>query len=231
MAKILVPKKGLFDLLPRGLKSKLLFPLVTTVFGGGVVPAHTLLTAQKYEVNWEDLESAFPQCRNFEKFSEKWQYLESIMGPQGTLDPDMWDYINKFRQSAGQPRRMVRNKLVTTAFVDFVVDQLQTETSVFGDFKYHENGLGTTAEAITDTAMETSTGIARATGTQTETDHDTYKSIGTITADATEAWTEHGLFNASTAGTLMDRTVHGALNVVSGNQVEYTFEISFAAGG
>jgi hypothetical protein len=128
-------------------------------------------------------------------------------------------------------RRVVRDKVVTTAFVDFVVDQLIAETSVFGDFKYHEVGLGTNAEAVGDTALQTSSGIARATGTQVETDHDTYKSVGTITADATEAWTEHGLFNASSAGTLMDRTKFDAINVVSGNQVEFTFEISFTAGG
>ena len=128
-------------------------------------------------------------------------------------------------------RRVVKDKVVTTAFVDFVVDQLITETAVFGDFKFHEVGLGVVAEAITDTTLGTTSGIARATGTQVETDHDTYKSVGTITADATEAWTEHGLFNVATAGTLMDRTVFAAINVVSGNQVEFTFEISFTAGG
>ena len=126
---------------------------------------------------------------------------------------------------------VVREKVVTTAFVDFIVDQLQTETSAFGDFKYHEVGLGTDAAAVGDTALQTTSGIARATGSQTETDHDTYKSVGTITADATEAWTEHGLFNASSDGTLWDRTVFAAINVVSGNQVEFTFEGSFAAGG
>lgn len=128
-------------------------------------------------------------------------------------------------------RRVVRNRVVTTAFVDFIVDQLQTETSAFGDFKYHGMGTGSTAENVTDTALETDTGIARATGTQTETDHDTYKSVATITADATEAITEHGIFNAAEAGTLMDRTVFSAINVVSGNQIEFTFEISFTAGG
>ena len=127
-------------------------------------------------------------------------------------------------------RRIVKDKLVTTAFVDFIVDQLIAETSVFGDFKYHEVGIGVGAEAVGDTALGTTSGIARATGTQVETDHDTYKSVGTITADATEAWTEHGLFNASTGVTLMDRTVFSAINVVSGNQVEFTFEISFTAG-
>src|SRR3990172_13085099 len=59
-------------------------------------------------------------------------------------------------------------RLVTTAFVNFVVDQLQTETSVFSDFKYHDSGVGTTAENAADTAMETTDGESRATGTQTE---------------------------------------------------------------
>ena len=128
-------------------------------------------------------------------------------------------------------RRVVKDKMVTTAFVDYVVDNLIAELAAFGDFKFHEVGIGVGAEAITDTALGTTSGIARATGTQVETDHDTYKSVGTITADATEAWTEHGLFNIVTAGILMDRTVFAAINVVSGNQVEFTFEISFSAGG
>src|SRR5687768_2625919 len=29
-------------------------------------------------------------------------------------------------------------RVVTTAFVGYVTDQLQTETSTFGDFKYHD---------------------------------------------------------------------------------------------
>jgi hypothetical protein len=119
----------------------------------------------------------------------------------------------------GDPIRTVRDKVVTTAFVDFVVDQLQTETSAFGDFKYHACGLGVGDEAVGDTALGTDSGIARETGTQTETDHDTYKSVATMTMDATEAITEHGIFNAAEAGTLMDRTKFSAINVVSGNQI------------
>jgi hypothetical protein len=52
-----------------------------------------------------------------------------------------------------------------TIFVVFVVDQLQTETSQFGDFKYHDSGVGTTAENVTNTDMETTDGESRATGT------------------------------------------------------------------
>ncbi len=129
-------------------------------------------------------------------------------------------------------RRKVINRVVTDALVAFVVDQLQTETSAFGDFKYHEMGLGTQAENANETALQTTTGIARATGSQTEgASANIYKSVGTITADATEAITEHGLFNASSGVTMMDRTKFTAINVVSGNQIEFTFQITFTAGG
>lgn len=206
---------------------KLTMPIV----GRGVIKGHTLLTAQKYVVNFKEIESAFPQCLNLPDATQKWDYLVSLMGPQGTIDPEMWAYINRFRSMEGQPRRSVKDRVVTTAFVDFIVDQLQTETSVFGDFKYHDSGIGTGAEAVGDTGLGTPWGGARSTGTQTETDHDTYKSVATTTYNASKALTEHGLFNTSDTVTLMDRTKFDAINVVDTNQVEYTFEISFTAGG
>lgn len=120
---------------------------------------------------------------------------------------------------------------VTTAFVTFVVDQLQTESSLFGDFKYHDSGVGTTAENITDTAMETTDGESRATGTQTESAANAYRSVGTISYTTTKAITEHGLFNDATTGTLMDRTVFSAVNVVNGDSIQYTYTLTISAGG
>lgn len=122
-------------------------------------------------------------------------------------------------------------RVVTTAFVSFVVDQLQTETSVFGDFKYHDSGVGITAENITDTAMETTDGESRATGTQTESAANAYRSVGTISYTTTKAITEHGLFNDASAGTLMDRTVFSAVNVVSGDSIQFTYTLTVSAGG
>ena len=127
-------------------------------------------------------------------------------------------------------RRVVLNKKVTDAFVDFIVAQLQTETSAFGDFKYHDSGTGVGAEDQTDTGLGTPTGVARATGTQVEGDETyEYKSVGTITYDGSYAVTEHGLFNTSDAATLMDRTVFSAINVANNDQIEFTFSIQFAA--
>ena len=122
-------------------------------------------------------------------------------------------------------------RLVTTAFVNFVVDQLQTETSVFGDFKYHDSGVGITDPAIGDTDIETTDGEARATGTQTEGAANAYVSVGTISYTTTKAITEHGLFNASTGVTLMDRSEFAAINVVNGDSIQFTYTLTVSAGG
>lgn len=125
----------------------------------------------------------------------------------------------------------VSYRVVTTAFVNFVTDQLQTETSVFGDFKYHDAGVGTTAAVVGDTAIETTDGEARATGNQTESAANVYRSVGTISYTTTKAVTEHGLFNDPTAGTLMDRTVFTAINVVNGDSIQFTYDHTYSAGG
>jgi hypothetical protein len=126
---------------------------------------------------------------------------------------------------------VLSRRVVTTAFVNFVVDQLQTETSVFGDYKFHDSGVGTTAENITDTAMETTDGESRATGTQTESAANAYRSVGTISYTTTKAITEHGLFNDASAGTLMDRSVFSAINVVNGDSIQFTYTLTLTAGG
>lgn len=126
--------------------------------------------------------------------------------------------------------RVVDNKKVTTAFVNFIVDQLITETSAFGDFKYHDSGTGTNAESASDTALQTTCGEARTVGTQIEgSETYEYKSVATHTYAGSFAITEHGLLNASSAGILMDRTVFGAINVVADDKIEFTFTIQFSA--
>ena len=127
---------------------------------------------------------------------------------------------------------VVSRRVVTTAFVNYVVDQLQTETSTFGDYKFHDSGVGTTAAAITDTDIETTDAESRATGTQAEgASANIYQSVGTITYTAGTAVTEHGLFNVVTAGTLMDRHVFAVINVPAAGSIEFTYELTVTAGG
>jgi hypothetical protein len=127
---------------------------------------------------------------------------------------------------------VLSRRVVTTAFVNFVVDQLQAETSVFGDFKFHDAGVGTTAADVADTAIETTDGESRATGTQTEgASANIYSTVGTISYTTTKAVTEHGLFNDATTGTLMDRHVFTAINVVNGDSIQFTYQLTVSAGG
>jgi hypothetical protein len=122
---------------------------------------------------------------------------------------------------------LVSSGKVTTAFRDFEAGQLVAETSVYGDFKYHEVGTDNTAEANSQTALIVTTGIARATGTQTNPTGSTYQSIATVTADTSETWQEHGLFNASTGPTLMDRSlISPTAPVVASDTVQFTYVLT-----
>jgi hypothetical protein len=125
---------------------------------------------------------------------------------------------------------VLSNRVVTTAFVNFLAAQLQTDTSEIGDFKYHDSGTGTTAAAVGDTAMEASDGVARATGTQVASTN-TYTSVGTITYTATLSITEHGLFSSAASTTLLDRSVFAAKTVVASDALEFTYVFSISSGG
>jgi len=126
-----------------------------------------------------------------------------------------------------QPLGVICRKKVTDDFVEFIVAQLQSETSAFGDFKYHDSGIGVGAENKTDSALGTPWGGARTVGSQIQgASAHIYKSVATTTYNATKAITEHGLFNAAVAGILMDRSVFSAINVVDTNQIEWTYNLT-----
>lgn len=122
-------------------------------------------------------------------------------------------------------------RVVTNAFVNFLAAQLVTDTTEVGDFKFHDSGVGTTAENVADTAMETTDGENRATGNQTNPTSPTYRSVGTISYTTTKAITEHGVFSQATAATLLDRSVFSAINVVSGDSIQFTYTLTLTAGG
>ena len=127
---------------------------------------------------------------------------------------------------------LLSSRLVTSAFVNYMVDELQAETTAWGDFKFHDSGVGVTAENITDTDIETTDGESRVTGTQVEgASANIYRSVGTIAYTTTKAITEHGLFNIVTGGVLLDRSVFAAINVGNGDSIQFTFELSCTAGG
>jgi hypothetical protein len=116
---------------------------------------------------------------------------------------------------------------VTNAFRDFMSLMLVTDATTMGDYKYHEVGTDATAEANTQTALITTTSIARVAGNQTNPTAPTYQSVATITADSSETWQEHGLFNASTSVTLMDRSlISPTVAVVNLDTVTFTYVLT-----
>ena len=125
---------------------------------------------------------------------------------------------------------IVDRKLVTTAFVTFMVVNLAADTTEWGDFKYHDSGVGVTGAAIGDTDIETTDNETRATGTQVNADP-IYRSVGTITYSGTLAITEHGLFSKATGTTLMDRHTFTAINVENTDSIEFTYELTVSSGG
>lgn len=134
---------------------------------------------------------------------------------------------------------VVSTRLVTDAGVAFLVDALQNLTEP-ENFKFHGYGTGTTAEAASQTALVTElttqyvTDNVRPTGSQTENAANVYRTVGTLSPDTggTIAITEHAIFSATAAGTMLDRSVFSAINVVAAaDSLQTTYDFTIASGG
>jgi hypothetical protein len=134
---------------------------------------------------------------------------------------------------------VVSRKVVSTAGVNYIVDAFQNLAEL-ENMKFHGLGTGTNAEAVGDTALQTelttqySPDNTRATGTTVEgASANIYRTVGTNTLDGSAAVTEHGILSQAAVGggTLLDRSVFGALNLVGGDSVTSTYELTCSAGG
>lgn len=121
--------------------------------------------------------------------------------------------------------------LVTTAGVNFLATDFVDGTTDITTFDFHDSGTGIVAAAIADTGLGTPAGPARVSGTASSPAAGQYRTVATIAYTATLAITEWGLFNLSAAGTLWDRKVFAAINVVSGDSIQFTYTLTVNAGG
>jgi hypothetical protein len=127
---------------------------------------------------------------------------------------------------------VISHRVVTSAFVNLLVDTLQSAVAAFSLFKYHDCGTGTGAESAGDVGLGTPFGGARVAGTQIEgASVNIYKSVATIPFTSTLTITEHGLFNATSGVTLMDRSVFTGIPVNNGDSIQFTYELTCNAGG
>lgn len=124
---------------------------------------------------------------------------------------------------------LVTNAGVSYMATDFASGGVSPRISAFN---FHDSGTGTTAAAVTDTALQTPTGNARVAGTQsTPGNTNVYQSVATLAYGATFAITEWGIFSASAAGTLWDHRVFSAINVLNGDSIQFTYKLTIPSGG
>jgi len=130
---------------------------------------------------------------------------------------------------------LVSVKEVTTAFAVHMVDCLMTSGDVIDNFNQHKMGAGSTAETSSQTALVTAqAGAQAATGNAAATHGATsniYRTVGTLTAGSAYGCREHGVFNASTGGTLLDRSLVTNIDLNTDDVVTWTYELTVNAGG
>lgn len=135
------------------------------------------------------------------------------------------------KDGSKQDLGVLGTRSVTNAAVTFMRDDFNDGASDINLFNFHDSGTGAVAENVTDTALGTAAGPARVSGTKSVPASNQFRSVATIAYTATLAITEHGLFSASTVGTLWDRTVFTAVPVVSGESIQFTYTLTISAGG
>jgi hypothetical protein len=98
-------------------------------------------------------------------------------------------------------------------------------------------GVGTGATGAARTASAADSALStqystRATGTSsvatTTTSNDTYQVVGLVTAGASIAVDEAGLFDASTAGNMYMSATFPVVNLASGDSIQATMKVAYA---
>lgn len=129
-------------------------------------------------------------------------------------------------------------RVVTTVGVQFIVDAFQNSVEL-ENMKYHAFGTGSNAEAVGNTALHTeltteyAVNNTRPTGSLTEgASANIFRTVGTLSPDATVAITEHGIFDqaSNAGGVLLDKSLFSEINLVSGDSLQITYDLTIAAG-
>jgi hypothetical protein len=125
---------------------------------------------------------------------------------------------------------VVSRRVVTNNGVGFLTDAFQNLVEI-ENMNWHDCGTGVGAENQTDTGLGTPFGGSRVSGTQSEPSSNQYRTTATIPFTSTLAITEHGIFSASSGGTLWDRSVFSAVNVVNGESIQFQYTLTSNANG
>jgi len=121
----------------------------------------------------------------------------------------------------------VGSNLITNA--GFTALASRTYSNTYSPFTYIAIGTGDTAPEETDTTLETELDRESATCSlmTTDTTDDTVQLTYTFDISGDHDLTEAGVFNASTAGTMLARHTFSALHILDGWQVKVIWRFDF----
>jgi hypothetical protein len=132
---------------------------------------------------------------------------------------------------------LLGRRVITDAGVAYLAADIGGGANDSNLFKFHGFGTGSTAESAAQTALVTelttqyATDSTRPTGSQANSTN-TYTTVATLSPDATVTITEHGIFTATSAGTMLDRTVFtGVALTGSADRVQATYVRTLPSGG
>lgn len=119
------------------------------------------------------------------------------------------------------------DNLVVDAGLDYIASRMEgTSSSVMSHMAL---GSGTTAAAAGDTDLESILGSREALDSTTVADNTVTYLSSFEAGDATGAVTEAGIFNASTSGDMLCRTVFAVVNKQADDTLSVTWTITISA--
>ena len=129
----------------------------------------------------------------------------------------------------GNVKENVQNNMVMIAGLAHIISRLKEGTA--GVISHIAVGTGTTAADNTQTALVTEIGRQSTTasiGTTTVTNDTLIHEVVLAAGTGTGALTEAGLFNASTEGTMVARTVFAVVNKLAADTLTLTWKLVIA---
>jgi hypothetical protein len=118
--------------------------------------------------------------------------------------------------------------LVVTVGKNFIASSMaKTTTNSPAAMTHMEVGTGTTAAAVGDTALQTAVASSRVTLTSTTVTTNNVAYVASFPAGTgTGALTEAGIFNASSSGTMLCRTVFSVINKGAADTLGITWTVT-----
>jgi hypothetical protein len=151
--------------------------------------------------------------------------LEDNLRALGVLTLSLRDQYGNVKQEVTVP-----NTVVNAGKAFIAQSMIKTTTNSPVAMTHMGVGTGVTAAAVTQTALVTELGTRSTvspTNTTVTVTNDTIQYVSTFAAgNATGALTEAGIFNASSAGTMLCRTVFSVINKGADDSLTITWRVT-----